>query len=78
MEFKTDLYAEGDNVVINGITVDYSQQSELKSDDNNDLKISICNQGAGFYFVIQTERWAFNDIDELLKVLNDFKAKSGI
>lgn len=78
MNIKTDLYAEGDNVVRNEITINYSQESEINSDDSNDLELSIHNQGAGFYFVMKTERWAFNDIGELIKIIQDFKTKAEI
>ena len=53
MEFKTKEYPKGDEIVINEIMVNYSQESELSDEDNN-LKISICHQGAGFYFVMET------------------------
>jgi hypothetical protein len=77
MEFKTKEYPEGDEVVINGIMVNYSQESELSEEDNN-LKLSICHQGAGFYFVMETTRWAFENIAELDQLLNDFKSKANI
>ena len=78
MEFKTELYPEGDDTVITGITVNYSQMSEKNADDTNDLELSICNQGAGFYFVMKTDRWAFNNVDELLELIQDFKNKANI
>jgi hypothetical protein len=77
MEFKTKEYPKGDEIVINEIIVNYSQQSELSDEDNN-LKLSICHQGAGFYFVMETTRWTFDNIAELDQLLADFKAKANI
>ncbi len=77
MEFKTKEYPKGDEIVINEIMVNYSQESELSDEDNN-LKLSICHQGAGFYFVMETTRWTFDNIAQLDQVLADFKAKANV
>lgn len=77
MEFKTKEYPKGDEIVINEIMVNYSQESELSDEDNN-LKLSICHQGAGFYFVMETSRWTFDNIAQLDQVLADFKAKANV
>ena len=77
MEFKTKEYPKGDEIVINEIMVNYSQESELSDEDNN-LKLSICHQGAGFYFVMETSRWTFDNIAQLDQVLADFKSKANI
>lgn len=77
MEFKTKEYPKGDEIVINEIMVNYSQESELSDNDNN-LKLSICHQGAGFYFVMETSRWTFDNIAQLDQVLADFKAKANV
>ena len=77
MEFKTKEYPKGDEIVINEIMVNYSQESELSDEDNN-LKLSICHQGAGFYFVMETSRWTFDNIAQLDQVLADFKSKANV
>ena len=77
MEFRTKEYPENGETVINEITINYSQESETSNEDNN-LKLSIYHQGAGFYFVMETTRWAFNNIDELVKILNDFQSKAKV
>ena len=77
MEFKTKDYPKGDEIVINEIMVNYSQESELSDEDNN-LKLSICHQGAGFYFVMETTRWTFDNIAQLEQVLADFKSKANV
>jgi hypothetical protein len=77
MEFKTKEYPKGDEIVINEIMINYSQESELSDEDNN-LKLSICHQGDGFYFVMETTRWTFDNIAQLDQVLADFKAKANV
>ena len=77
MEFKTKEYPENRETVINEIAVNYSQESELSDTDNN-LKLSVCHQGAGFYFVMETTRWTFDDIAELNQILADFKSKANV
>lgn len=80
MKIETKEYPnpKKDEVVMNKITVNYSQSNEINSDIDDNLKLSISNQAAGFYFVMKTYRWAFNDIDELIEILNDFKSKAKI
>jgi len=77
MEFKTKEYPKGNEVVINEIMINYSQESELSEEDNN-LKLSICHQGAGFYFVMETTRWTFDNIAQLDQILADFKTKANV
>ena len=77
MEFKTREYPENGETVINEIAINYSQESELSDEDNN-LKLSICHQGAGFYFVMETTRWIFDNIAQLDQVLADFKSKANV
>ena len=77
MEFKTKEYPENGETVINEIAINYSQESELSDEDNN-LELSICHQGAGFYFVMKTTRWTFDNIAQLDQILADFKSKAKI
>jgi hypothetical protein len=77
MEFKTKEYPKGEEIVINEFIINYSQESEISDEDNN-LKLSIYHQGGGFYFVMETSRWSFNNIAELDQVLADFKSKANI
>lgn len=77
MEFKTKEYPENGETVINEIAINYSQESELSDEDNN-LELSICHQGAGFYFVMKTTRCTFDNIAQLDQILADFKSKANI
>jgi hypothetical protein len=45
------------------------------SDLGQFLHIHTEDGGGGDYFVMDTERWAFDNIDDLIEVLNQFKEK---
>ncbi len=76
-KIKTKEYAINDDLVINKVTVNYCTESDIDDTDNN-LKLSIKHQGAGFYYVMKTKRFAFDDIDFMIRILQDFKEKANI
>lgn len=61
-------------VVRSKCKITYSQKSEI-NDEIDNLKIHTDTLGGGFYFVIKTKRWAFDDIQDLINILEDFKSK---
>ena len=69
-----------DAVVVSDCTVNYSQESDCcgPQDEHNHLKIHTEDGGGGMYMVIETKRWAINEIDELIAILQDFKTRSGM
>lgn len=76
---KTKEYPDtGTRLVMNQISCVYSQESEEEKDVDDELRVSILHQGAGFYFVMETKRWAFDSIDDLIKIITDFKEKAKI
>ena len=64
--------------VIEEISITYTQECDESSQDWQSLKIFTSDNGAGKYIVFETERWAIDNIDELVEILNDFKLKAGI
>lgn len=53
--------------------VKYVQEGDNCSDTNfNSLTIFTQDGGGGTYFVLETERWAFDNADELVELINDF------
>lgn len=60
------------------MSVTYSQECDESSQDWQSLKIFTSDNGAGKYIVFQTERWAIDNVEELVEILNDFKLKAGI
>lgn len=63
-----------EGVQIDKVTVEYTQDA----DDTNGiqtLEVSTDDAGAGKYFVIKTERWAFDNIEEFISLLRDFEKR---
>jgi hypothetical protein len=60
------------------MSVTYSQECDESSQDWQSIKMFTNDNGAGKFIVFQTERWAIDNIDELVEILNDFKLKAGI
>jgi hypothetical protein len=65
------------NFEIADVKATYYQEGDTNSDTpSGDNIITFEMEGIGFdmgYFVIKTERWAFDDIDEFVSLLQDFK-----
>ena len=53
----------------------FAQDSDCLSTEDQFLTIKTDNGGAGDFFVIETERWAFDSVDELIEIFNKFKEK---
>ena len=56
----------------------YSQQSDEMqpvNDADQMIEISTEDAGAGTYFVIKTNRWAFDNPEELMKLIKDFEKR---
>jgi hypothetical protein len=60
------------------VLVVYTQECDESSQDWQSIKMFTNDNGACKYIVFQTERWAIDNIDELVEILNDFKLKAGI
>lgn len=45
------------------------QDGDCWSSEPQNLVVSMTDGGGGAYFVIETARWAFNDLDELVEML---------
>ena len=44
-------------------------------DEIQELNINVEDCGGGDYFVIKTDRWAFDTIEDLIDLLQKFKTK---
>ena len=54
----------------------FTQDSDCcDSGDGQFLKIKTQNGGGGDFFIIETERWAFDNIAEFITVLKKFQLK---
>lgn len=45
------------------------------SDEGQFLSIRTENGGGGDFFILETDRWAFNNLEELTEVFNQFKSQ---
>jgi len=75
---KTGYDPKAKSLHLQKIKVEYSQPCDQTSDNWQQLDIEIEDNGGGAYFVIKTERWAFDSIQELIDTLTDFKNRAGI
>ena len=65
-------------VEVEEMSVTYSQECDESSQDWQSIKMFTNDNGAGKFIVFQTERWAIDNIEELVEILNDFKTRAGI
>jgi len=74
-DIKLNLCPEPEEIAISDIQAIYVQKADSNDDDNEfqELKIRTQDAGGGNYFAIKTKRWSFDDLDEFIKVLKDFK-----
>ena len=60
-------------VTLAELSATYQQDADSNSDASlQTITISTDDAGAGTYYFIQTDRWAFDSIDELVNTLTDF------
>ena len=61
------------------LQAEYTQESDCMQSDNlgQNLIIKTESDGvsSGNFFIIETDRWAFDDIDEFIEILKSFKEK---
>jgi len=54
----------------------FTQDSDCcDSGDGQFLTIRTENGGGGDFYVIETKRWAFDTVEEIIELLNQFKEK---
>ena len=58
---------------LEGLTAVYSQDADTcDSSLCQELTIESLDGGGGTYYILKTDRWAFNSIKELSDILTDF------
>ena len=84
MEIKAyeDFKFEDELIGIDDVSITYLQNSDCSGEDGKEdvqsITISTRNNGCARFINIKTESWSINDIDELVKLLEDFKKRSGL
>lgn len=74
IEHVTELNIPNGDNAINRMSVEYIQESDNYKKEESDNILTIGTEPGG-YFYISTKRWAFDNIDELISILNDFNNK---
>ena len=63
-----------DKILVNEIKVTLEQgPDDCGPAEDQILIVSMCDAGAGHYFVIETDRWAFDNIKDLIDKLEVIK-----
>ena len=58
---------------LEGLTAVYSQDADTcDASLSQELTIESLDGGGGTYYILKTDRWAFNSIKEINNVLTDF------
>jgi folate-binding Fe-S cluster repair protein YgfZ len=60
------------------ITIEYIQEADCNSKGEQILTLSTSDCGGGVYYILETERWAFDTLEELIEVLEDFKLRATV
>ena len=71
-------YADTSEPALMAIKCEYFQERDGNSETGNDNSIEIWTEEAGTdepYIVFKTERFAVDDIDELISIFTDFKKR---
>jgi hypothetical protein len=64
-------------ITVNKMSVEYTQEADdcQANEDPQTLEISTHDAGSGTYFVIKSDRWAFDSIEEIIKIIHDFQSR---
>ena len=62
-------------VIDQELKITFTQEKDCCSNQDQFITIKTQNGGGGDFFVIETERWAFDCIEDLVRILYDFKNK---
>jgi len=56
-----------------GVTYTQDHDCNAPNDDIQEIEIKASNCGGGDFYIIKTERWAINEIDDLINLLKKAK-----
>ena len=72
---KIGFFLESNPIAVESVRANYWQDSDTNGHASQSLELSTEEGGGGFYFVLKTERWAFDNIEEFVKILQDFQSR---
>lgn len=77
-----DFKFEDGHIGVDDVSITYLQNSDCSGEDGEEevqsITISTRNNGVSRFVNIKTESWSFDDIDELKKLIKDFKQRAGL
>ena len=62
-------------VISQEFKITFTQDADCSSTEDQFITIKTDNGGGGDFFVIETQRWAFDCIEDLVRILYEFKNK---
>lgn len=72
-KIKSGILPDENETTLGAIKSDYLQVADsCSNEDINIMTIKTCDAGGGTYYVLKTKRWAFESVEEISNVLNDF------
>jgi hypothetical protein len=71
---------EEGGAVLSSVSAEYIEDSDDCADVDlgQTLEVCTCDGGSGPYYVLKSERWAFDSIAEVTKHLLDFATRAGM
>lgn len=79
VSFENNKY-EDNEIYIDDVSITYGQVSDNSGKDGEEtvqeITISTRNNGVARYMNIKTDSWSFVDINELKKIIDDFKKRA--
>lgn len=84
MEIKAyeDYHFEDELVGVDDVSITYLQNSDCSGEDGKEnvqsITMSTRNNGCSRFINIKTDSWSISDIDELIKILEDFKKRAAL
>jgi hypothetical protein len=77
---KVGVLPEGGEVTVFGMSVDYCQDGDTNSSAGDQILTIEAVGGSGDepYFVISTERWAVDKLEDLIALLTDFQKRMNL
>ena len=84
MEIKPyeDFQFEDELVGVDDVSITYLQNSDCSGEDGKEdvqsITISTRNNGMARFINIKTDSWSIGDVNELAKIIEDFKKRAGL
>lgn len=69
-------YKDGYSIGLDTVSVTYVNGGDCIDSEPQELVIKTENNGVARFIVLETNRWAISDINEIIEVLSDFKRRA--